>query len=280
MTPSTGESRRYGDLTRVASEVARATGDAIAIQDVEIITRKKGRANFATKADHAAERAIIDALSVATPGVPVLAEESAREDLKGAERLWVVDPIDGTLNFSRAIPFYCLAIGYLEGGRTRAAAVYAPRSGELFAASEGGGATLNGRPITVADPRNLDECFAVTSLAYRGTLKRRSRFVALNRVCARLRVIGSAALEMCYVAAGRFDLFVHESLGPWDIAAAWLIVREAGGAVADLADGRPAGSLTRRVCAGHPAVVRDALGSIPELLEPANRRGRGVRKAT
>lgn len=235
--------------------------------DIEVTTRKKGRANFATRADHAAEDSILKALAAATPGVPVLAEESAPEAAREEERLWVVDPIDGTLNFSRALPFYCVAIAYVEEGLTRAAAVYAPRTIELFAASEGGGATLNGEIIGVAEPKPLEDCFAVTSLAYRGTTRRGSRFVALNRHVARLRVMGSAALEMCYVAAGRFDLFVHEALHPWDIAGPWLIVREAGGAVVDLETGRAADSFAGRVAMGHPQVLREALRKIPELRE-------------
>lgn len=258
--------RRFRELAGIASETARAVGDAIATDDVAIVTWKKGRANFATRADHAAEKSIVARLARATPGVPVLAEESAAGSptLKGT--LWVADPIDGTLNFSRGVPFYCVAIAYVEARRTRAAAVYAPRTSELFVASEGGGATLNGERINVAEPRPLAECFAVTSLAYRAASKPRSRFVALNKVCARLRITGSAALEICYVAAGRFDLFVHERLSPWDIAAPWLIVREAGARITDLTTGRAADAFAPQVCLGHPNVVREALDRIPELL--------------
>jgi len=262
-----GSAGEYRELAELAAEIARTAGEAIVVRDIEIVVRKKGRANFATKADHAAERAILARLKEATPNIPVLAEESAADGPRTESRLWIVDPIDGTLNFSRALPFYCVAIAYVEQGRTRASAVYAPRTGELFSASEGHGASLNGMRLSVAESRPLEDCFAVTSLAYRAASKRRSRFVALNRVCARLRVIGSAALEMSYLAAGRFDLFVHESLGPWDIAAPWLLAREAGAAVIDLETGRPAGSLARKVCVGHPDVVQEALKKIPELLE-------------
>jgi myo-inositol-1(or 4)-monophosphatase len=260
------EASRYVDLARLAARVAKDVGDAIAIDDVDIVTTKKGRANFATRADHSAEEAILRRLTRATPGVPVLAEESAKgEPPRGA--LWVVDPIDGTLNFSRGIPFYCIAIGYTEGRRTRAAAVYAPRTGELFAAHEGGGATLNGAAIHVAEPRPLGECFVVQSLAFRATTRRSSAFVAMNRVSARQRVIGSAALEICYVAAGRFDLFIHGALSPWDVAAPWLIAREAGALVADRDTGRAGDAFTRRVLIGHPKVVKEALTTVPELMK-------------
>ncbi|MDP9252283.1 MAG: inositol monophosphatase, partial [Chloroflexota bacterium] len=204
-----GDAARFATLARVATETAVAVGEAIVQTDVRIVTRKKGRANFATAADHAAEKAVIERLAAYDPSVPVLAEESAKAAVRKAERLWVVDPIDGTLNFSRAIPFYCVVIAYVEGGRTRAAAVHAPRTGETFTASEGRGATRNGVAISVGSIAKLSEAFAVTSLAFGATKRKDSRFVVLNSTCARLRVLGSAALEMCYLAMGTFDLFVH-----------------------------------------------------------------------
>lgn len=215
-------------------------GDEISETDVDIVTRKPGRANFATAADHAAENKIVERLTAHDRTVPVLAEESARRSLRGAERLWVVDPIDGTLNFSRGLPFYCVVIGYVEDGRTRAAAIHAPRTGETFVASEGAGATRNGTPISVGRVRRLADAFAVASLGFGETTKKDARFVRLNRTCARLRVFGSAALEMSYLAMGRFDVFAHSALSPWDIAAPWLIAREAGASVLSLETGADA----------------------------------------
>ena len=248
----------------------RAVGDAIVVGNVGIVTRKRGRANFATEADHAAERAIVERLTRHDRGVPVLAEESARDELRKSERLWVVDPIDGTLNFSRAIPFYCVAIGYVEAGRVRAAAVHAPRLQETFAAAEGAGATLNGVPISVSSTRRVSEAFAVTSLAFKATSRKDSRFVALNASVARLRVIGSAALEICYVAMGRLDLFVHEALQPWDVAGPQLVAREAGAAVLALKTCADAAWDERQVIIGNPAIVKDALRVMP-LVKPARR---------
>lgn len=204
---------------------------------MDIVTRKPGRANFATAADHAAEKKIIERLAAHDRTVPVLAEESAKRSLRSAERLWVVDPIDGTLNFSRGLPFYCVVIAYVEGGKTRAAAVHAPRTGDTFVASEGAGAKRNGAPIAVGRVTRLPDAFAVASLGFGETKKKDARFVKLNETCARLRVFGSAALEMCYVAMGRFDLFAHGALSPWDIAAPALIAREAGAAVLSLKTG-------------------------------------------
>ena len=250
---------RFAELARLAAETAIAVGDAIAIGDTAIITRKRGRANFATAADHAAERAIISRLSAYDPRIPVLAEESARKGLAAAERLWVVDPIDGTLNFSRGLPFYCVLIGYVEDGRSRAAAVHAPRTGETFVASEGGGATLNGEPIHVSGVTRLAEAFAVASLRFGETKKKDSRFATLNATCARLRVIGSAGLEISYLAMGRFDLFVHEALSPWDVAAPGLIAREAGAAVLSLKTGTDGAWNERQVVIANPRLAKDAV---------------------
>lgn len=215
-------------------------GNDIVETDVGIVTRKHGRANFATAADHASERTIIERLREHDATIPVLAEESAKRSVRDAERLWVVDPIDGTLNFSRGLPFYCVVIAYVEDGRTRAAAIHAPRTAETFVASEGAGAKRNGTAISVGRVGRLADAFAVASLGFGETKKKDARFVTLNATCARLRVLGSAALEMTYVAMGRFDLFVHGALSPWDIAAPALVAREAGASVLSLKTGEDA----------------------------------------
>jgi len=250
---------RFAALTRLAAEAAVAVGDAILVDDTAIVTRKRGRANFATAADHAAEREIISRLSAHDSGIPILAEESVRKGIVDAERLWVVDPLDGTLNFSRGLPFYCVLIGYVEGGKARAAAVHAPRTGETFMASEGAGATRNGLPIEVSQIKRLPDAFAVASLGFGETKKKDSRFATLNATCARLRVIGSAGLEISYLAMGRFDLFVHSALSPWDIAAPALIAREAGAAVLSLKTGKDAAWNERQVVIANPGLAKDAL---------------------
>jgi myo-inositol-1(or 4)-monophosphatase len=256
---------RWSAHARFAAETASSVGNAIVIENVGIVTQKKGRANFATAADHAAEEAILAAIRSHDPGAPILAEESTAIDVGAAERLWVVDPLDGTLNFSRAVPFYCVAIGYVEDGKVRAGAVHAPRLRETFAASEGEGATLNGSPIRVSDTKTAKEAFAVTSLGFGSASKKGSRFIALNRTCARLRILGAAALEIAYLANGRIDLFVHEFLSPWDIAAAQLIAREAGAAVLSLKTGADAAWNEKEVIIGNAALVRDALEKMPLL---------------
>lgn len=259
---------RYAALAKLAETTAVAVGQRIQVDDVTIVTRKRGRANFATAADHAAEAEILRRLRAHDRTIPILAEESADRKLRSAERLWVVDPLDGTLNFSRAIPFYCVAIGYVEDGTVRAAAIHAPRTNETFVAHEGGGATLNGVRISVSTVARASEAFTVTSLAFRAASNRSSRFVALNSIVSRLRVIGSAALEISYVACGKVDLFIHEGLSPWDIAAAQLIAREAGAVVRSLKTGADATWDEPQVVIGNPKVVTDLLTKLPSLVHP------------
>ena len=254
---------RYAALARLAAETAVAVGDAIAVTDVAIVTRKRGRANFATAADHAAERAVMKALRAHDPRIPILSEESPDKQLRTAERLWVVDPIDGSLNFSRGIPYYGVVIAYVEDGRTRAAAIHAPRTAETFIASEGNGARLGRVSITVGTVGKLSEAFAVASLGFGETKKKDARFVALNSTCARLRVLGSAALEIAYTAMGRFDLFVHGALSPWDIAAPALIAREAGARVIALKTGEDARWDESQVIVANETLARATF----ELLE-------------
>jgi myo-inositol-1(or 4)-monophosphatase len=271
---------RWAALADVAASTAQIVGDAIDVERIEIVQRKKGRANFATVADHAAQEAVIASLAKHDRSIPVLAEEGAAAKTARAERLWVVDPIDGTLNFSHALPFYCVSIAYVEDGRTRAAAIHAPRTGETFVAHEGGGARLNGAPITVSRVRDLDRAFVVTSLAYKAATRPDSRFVLLNAHCARMRIVGSAALEIAYVGAGRFDLFVHGALAPWDVAAAALVAREAGASVLSLVTGADAAWDEAQVIIGPPALVRDALRKIPQLVRPPQKAVRSVASRT
>jgi myo-inositol-1(or 4)-monophosphatase len=249
--------QRYAKLAALAASTASEVGEAIDIAQVGIVTRKRGRANFATAADHAAQDAIIARLAKHDPSIPVLAEEGAVRSLRRAEHVWVVDPIDGTLNFSHALPFYAVSIAYVEDGEVRAAAVHAPRTNEAFVAHQGGGATLNGSPISVSATTRMSEAFVVTIP---------SRFALVHKHAARLRALGAASVEICYVAAGRFDLFLHWVLSPWDIAAAGLIAREAGAAVVSLRTGADARWDEGQVAIGPPALLKDALRAIPELI--------------
>ena len=226
---------------------------------MRVVTQKRGRANFATAADHAAEREIVRRLYEHDPEIPVLAEESAKRGLRDAARLWVVDPIDGTLNFSRGIPFYAVVIAYVEDGRARAAAVHAPRTAETFVASEGRGATRNGRAIHVSSTPRLSHALATASLSYRVMRGAKPKMARLAAACAGMRDVGSAALGITYVADGRFDVFAHQFLSPWDIAAPGCIAREAGAEVLSLKTGREAAWYEGQVVIANPALARAAI---------------------
>ena len=202
---SSRDHARFARLARLAAQTAISVGDAIALDDTAIVTRKRGRANFATAADHAAERAIISRLSAHDSRIPILAEESVRKGVVDAERLWVVDPLDGTLNFSQGLPFYCVLIGYVEDGKSRAAAVHAPRTGETFVASEGAGATRNGAPIGgrkvitengwfAARPSGTEDVYKVYAESFRGT-------EYLERILAEAQGVVRGALEAAAQAA-------------------------------------------------------------------------------
>ena len=257
---------RYARLARVAAATARAVGGAIDVAQVAVVTRKRGRENFATVADHAAQEAIVARLAAHDRAIPVLAEEDPDRTARRAERLWVVDPIDGTLNFSRGLAFYAVVIGYVEDGRPRAAAIHAPALAETFVASEGAGATLNGRPIHVSDVRRLSKALAVASFGWRAVRGARPRVTRIAARVAGLRDVGSAAIGIAYVADGRFDLFAHEFLSPWDIAGPQLVAREAGAAVLSLRTGADAAWDERQVLIGPPALVRAALRAVPDLV--------------
>jgi myo-inositol-1(or 4)-monophosphatase len=246
-------------MATLAAKTAVEVGDAIVTTEIAVVTRKQGRANFATAADHAAERAIVARLTAGYPDIPVLAEESATKALRKAERLWVVDPIDGTLNFSRGIPFYAVVIAYVEDGRSRAAAVHSPRTRETFIASEGAGATRGRSRIQVSDTRRLSQALATASLSYRVLKSSKPKMLTLAAACAGMRDVGSAALGITYVADGRFDVFAHQYLSPWDIAAPGLIAREAGAKVLSLKTGEDASWDEAQVIIANPVLAKAAL---------------------
>ncbi len=262
MMPAT----RYARLAAVAARTAREVGDAVDVAQTAIVTKKRGRQNFATVADHAAQEAIVRRLTAHDRSIPILAEEGRERAARRAERLWVVDPIDGTLNFSRGVRFWAVVIGYVEDGRVRAGAIHAPALDETYVASEGNGAELNGEPIHVSDVRRTSQALVVAALGWRAMREKRPRMSLIAARSAGMRDVGSAALGLAYVAAGRFDLFAHEYLSPWDVAGPQLVAREAGAAVISLRTGEDAAWDERQVLIGPPALLRDALRAIPELV--------------
>jgi len=192
----------------------------------------KNPINLVTDADHAAERCVIDHLRGHFPSHGFLAEEQGRVDRSPSPYLWIIDPLDGTTNFAHGYPAYCVSIGLEYCGRCILGVIFDPSRDELFTAIEKGGAHLNGRPIRVSGTATLDDSLLVTGFAYdiRETPENNlDHFAKFALRTQGLRRTGSAALDLCYVAAGRFDGFWEVRLNPWDMAAGSVIVQEAGG---------------------------------------------------
>ena len=172
------------------------------------------------------------------PDASLLAEETgeAPAEFGQSARRFIVDPLDGTTNFAHGYPFFAVSIGFEEEGQMLAAVVYDPCRKELFTAERGGGAFLNGRRLQVSKTCRLEEALLVTGFPYdlrddlEGTVRLFKRFMGVVRA---IRRDGAAALDLCYLAAGRFDGFWEEKLAPWDTAAGALIVEEAGGCVSN-----------------------------------------------
>jgi len=172
------------------------------------------------------------------PTHAILAEESAdkgqpADDPHQSPYTWIIDPIDGTVNFTHGLPWWCCSVAVNYHGKTVAAAVYAPATNELFTAARGGTACCNGSPIAVSGVKTLKESMVLTGLDQKGTgeYKRLSRFQAISEAAQKARVIGAAALDMCRVAAGQSDGYFEAGIYTWDVAAAGLIVELAGGRV-------------------------------------------------
>ncbi|MDF0652221.1 MAG: inositol monophosphatase family protein [Nitrospira sp.] len=192
----------------------------------------KNPVNLVTDADHAAEQCVIDRIKARFPAHRFLAEEQGRLEEAQSPYLWIIDPLDGTTNFAHGYPAYCVSIGLEYEGRCVLGAIFDPSRNELFTAIEHRGAWLNGRPIHVSSTMTLDRSLLVTGFAYdiRETPRNNlNHFSSFALKAQGLRRTGSAALDLCYVAAGRFDGFWEVRLHPWDMAAGSVIVREAGG---------------------------------------------------
>lgn len=201
------------------------------------ISSKEGVNNLVTEVDHASERVIFDVIKRSYPDHYILSEE-AGELVQDSQYKWIIDPIDGTVNFAHRIPLCCISIGVEHNGQMVLGAVYNPFMNEMFVAERGQGATLNDKKIQVSTKEDVLSSCLVTGFPYtyldmpNGPLQVFDRFIRRGIAVRRL---GSAAIDLCWVACGRFDGFYEHKLQAWDSAAGFLIVEEAGGKVTDLA---------------------------------------------
>jgi len=199
----------------------------------------KGRRNVVTVADKEAEDLIVAAIRKEFPADAVLAEEATRDALT-SQRIWVVDPLDGTVNFAHGVPIFCVSVALMSDGQVELGVVHAPVFGETWWALRGNGAFLNGKRCSVTSTADITKALLATGFAYiREETEHNNlpNFNRLNMVAEGVRRMGSAALDLCYVACGRYDGFWELFLWPWDVAAGSLIVTEAGGVVTDLEGG-------------------------------------------
>jgi len=255
------------DDLEVALSLAAEAGRLIreALGNARTVDRKSP-INLVTEVDRAAEELIVAGLRKCFPADHVVAEESpVQRDDSG--RCWFVDPIDGTTNFVHGLPQCCVSLGLAESGRMEVAVVHDPCKEEVFEARRGGGARLNGVPIQVSEVARLGDALFVTGFPY--DRREHSRFYldymeAFMLQAQDVRRLGSAALDLCYVATGRFDGFWEWKLQPWDTAAGWLILEEAGGRVSDF-DGSPYSPWLPRILATNGRVHEAAVGVIASL---------------
>lgn len=259
-------------MLNIAVKAARRAGNIIhrASDNVDHLNvAKKHHADYVSEVDRAAENAIIQTLLEAYPGHAILAEESGAQG--ASEYTWIIDPLDGTTNFLHGIPQYSVSIALQHNGLLTQAVVYDPTKNDLFTATRGRGAFLNDKRIRVSKRDQLADCLIGTGFPY-------SKFDHIDAYLnifrdvmqntAGLRRPGSAALDLAYVAAGRFDGFFETGLKAWDMAAGCLLIAEAGGMVGDL-QGNDGFLKSGHVCAGNPKVYQQLLKVIAPHLTDA-----------
>ncbi|WP_041360393.1 inositol monophosphatase family protein [Nitrosomonas sp. Is79A3] len=262
-------------MLTIAVKAARRAGSIInqASQNLDLLNvSKKSHSDYVSEVDGAAEDAIIKVLLAAYPDHAILAEESGRRgDEKNSEYQWIIDPLDGTTNFLHGFPKYSVSIAVKHKGVLSHAVVYDPTNNELFTATRGGGAFLNDRRIRVSKRTRLEDCLIGTGIPFRD-LTHLDAYIAMFKDIiprtAGIRRPGSAALDLAYVANGRYDGFWEIGLAPWDMAAGCLLITEAGGLVGDL-EGNETQLESGQIIAGNPKIFGQLLQVIAPHLTPA-----------
>ncbi|RLQ23844.1 inositol monophosphatase [Seongchinamella sediminis] len=229
-------------MINIALRAARKAGEQIVrasddLERVDIVA--KGVNDFVSEVDVSAEKEIIYHLQKAYPDHAILGEETGLTGAENADYRWIIDPLDGTTNFARGIPHYAVSIACLHKGRLEHAVIVDPVRREEFTASRGRGAQLNGRRLRVSKRTSLEGALLGTGIPFKGHCDDKLEAYAksvelLAGQCAGIRRAGAASLDLAYVAAGRLDAFWEIGLAQWDIAAGALLVKEAGGLVADI----------------------------------------------
>ena len=247
---------------RAASELNRAAADLDHLE-----TENKSANDFVTNADRAAEAAIVNTIQQAYPQHAILTEEAGRIGPQKSDYLWIVDPLDGTLNFMHGLPQYAISIALAYRGEIVIGVIYDVAKNELFTAEKGKGAYLDNHRIRVSETKDMNRALIGTGFPFRRNDDFKGYMQAFMRVTERtagVRRPGSAALDLAWVAAGRYDGFWEAGLSKWDIAAGGLMVLEAGGLITDLAGGEN-WLEEGRVCAGTPKIFAQLLPLVGKL---------------
>jgi myo-inositol-1(or 4)-monophosphatase len=255
-------------LLELAIRAAREAGELLrANLGRHIEVHKKGPIDLVTEVDIASERLIKGLIATHYPRHAVLGEETGTSgSAPAAEYLWIIDPLDGTTNYAHGYPCFCVSIAVERRGELLAGVIYDPTRDELFAAERGSGATLNNRPIRVSDTAPLSRALLVTGFPYNisaGEFTNLEHFRNFSLNAQAVRRDGSAALDLCYVACGRFDGFWELALKAWDTAAGSLIVAEAGGRVTDFS--ARAFDVRRPECVASNGLVHDEMLAVLRL---------------
>lgn len=225
----------------------------------------KGPGDFVSAADRKAEKILVDELTKARPGYGFVLEESGRIEGTDKTHTWIIDPLDGTTNFLHGLPIFAISIGLARDGQIVAGLVHNPASGDMYLAEKGQGAYLNNRRLRVAARRGLSESLIGCGIPHIGKAKEHPRFMAdlaaVMPKAGNIRRLGSAALDLCFVASGAYDGFWERNLKSWDLAAGIIMIKEAGGFVTD-ADGEAEMLAKGSVCAGNETIHRELLSLI------------------
>lgn len=248
-------------LLNVAVMSARRAGSALIKKMVNLEKLKvdqKGHNDYVSDADLAAEKAVINCILKHYPDHAILAEESGVQG--ESDTVWIIDPLDGTTNYLHGFPVFAVSIGVQINGRMEHGVVYDPLRQELFTASRGQGAHLEGRRIRVSGQKQLERALVATGFPYRQADTDLQPYLQMLgkvvRSTSGVRRPGAAALDLAYVAAGRLDAFWETGLAPWDLAAGSLLIREAGGMVTGL-DGSETFLDSGHILTGTPKIYRD-----------------------
>jgi len=260
-------------LLNVMVQAAMKAGRSLArdfgeVQNLQVSL--KGPGDYVSQADRKAEDILYNELSKARPGYSFLMEERGPVEGDDGQHRWLIDPLDGTTNFLHGIPFFAISIALERQGQLVAGVIYNPAMDELYTAERGGGAFMNDRRLRVAARTKLSDCVIGTGIPHLGRPNHGNYLIELRHVMgevAGVRRLGSIALDLAYVAAGRMDGFWEAGMNPWDVGAGILLVREAGGFVSDLSGGQ-AMLEDGTVIAGNETIHGALLKTVKKPLPP------------